>query len=149
MLEVSIVSKPWFRVSWRTQKISVCNSLILPSEGFVELLNSSFSQMFCFKPLWLFIPQRGCWEHVLGDTGSDHCTHGVHCWSENREAKFSPFLERGVHGVPAQCELQPDPWNALSYVFSPKLLSLSAPALSMSIEIIFYGTNFVCFSRIT
>lgn len=68
----------------------------------MELLNSSFSQMFCFNPLWLFIPQQGCLEHVSGDAGSDPCMDGLDCLSERREARSLPFLEQGACVVTAQ-----------------------------------------------
>lgn len=85
--EVSIVSKSWLcYILKTTKKISVCNSLVLSRKGVLELLNRSV-QLLLFKPLLLFILQQGYLDCLLGDTGSGHCTSGVHCLSENREAR--------------------------------------------------------------
>lgn len=50
----------------------------------------------------LFIPQQGCLGRSLDDAGSDHCTDGVHCFSEKREGRqqqtFETHLFSGTGG---------------------------------------------------
>lgn len=136
MLEVSILVNLGFHVSWKTQKNSACNSLILPREGLVELLNSSFLPDVPFQTSAAVYPSarllgtcvRWCWKWSL------HGWSSLLIWKQ-----WSQILTfSGTGGLWSFCTVLGAAWplNCFALLFLPEV-SLSPPALSMSMEIIF------------